>query len=678
MARLMLIRGSEPLADARVEVVGKERAFTADGDGQFEVDLESGSEVGVLELVVRHAYGTFRVTVEPEAGSTLTVVDVADHQEESEEGEEQGALQSEEGGFDSHGESLRERYEMKGRLGSGGMGVVVKAEDTVLERTVAIKMLSEELAEYDEAREVFMREVRSLATLSHSNLVSVYDVVEDAERPWMITEFVDGRTLEEAIQSQRMLSQAQVLDIGVQLSRAVEYLHSEEMVHRDIKPGNIMLEEDGALKIIDFGLARSIDDVSEGASQVRGTPAYMAPEQIEEGELTDAIDIYQIGVTLHEVASGQLPFRQGDVGYKHVHEEPPYLGALVPNILPGLADLIHICLSKDPADRPVSASLLREEFERLHALVTSSRVDRERITRVDAKEAEQRPENGSRPSAVTARGRVAGSLGGSDSSPDVPDAPLHNEHLHDEPSSPRTIGSDSEGSSEKDVSPRRDLQTRMLVEEEHSSVAPLVIIAILVAGAGVFVVWTQFDFEGGSSSATVGAERATKSEEAGESERRRDLRSAVERASEQVRLAVAVSSTAFEAKGKERKGAGSATAESSGVGAEGRRGEERGSSLSATRGTDSPSGSSSEADERRPSAESDLLGFGESSEDEAESAPSDGSAGSSASGSTASVGGPNSTSGDGASAASSESEGDESIVRPLDFESLGDSDDESE
>jgi serine/threonine-protein kinase len=254
------------------------------------------------------------------------------------------------------------------------MAVVVKARDSVLERPVAVKILSRDLAEFDEAREIFMTEARNLATLSHSNLVPVYDVDSEGGRPMMITEYVRGETLESVLQSNGALPQSTALRVGVQLSRAVGYLHDEGTIHRDLKPANIMLQSDGTLKVIDFGLARSVQRLADRGTQIRGTPAYMAPEQIRGDELGAGVDIYQIGVTLFETISGGLPFDGGDLAYAHVHEEPPSLGDRAPNVLPGLVDVVDACLAKDPGERPASAERLMEEFDRLRGLLTSSRV----------------------------------------------------------------------------------------------------------------------------------------------------------------------------------------------------------------------------------------------------------------------------------------------------------------
>jgi len=376
----MIVRGSEPLAGAEVRVEGREETEQTDDEGRLELDLDESSDDEPVEVSVRYGDEEYNKQVDVDPQSSLMVVNVADRADRETNGE--GPVHSTQSGpFQARSLSFEERFDVEGRLGTGGMGVVVKAEDQTLGRTVAIKILSEELAAQEEAREIFMREVRHLATLDHSNLVSVYDVVEEAERPFMITEYVEGLTLEQVLQSQEVLPQSSVLKVAVQLCRAVEYLHGEEIVHRDIKPANIMLKGDGTLKIIDFGLARSFKQLTDKGTRVRGTPAYMAPEQIEGDALSGAIDIYQIGVTLHEIAAGELPFNEGDISYKHVHEQPPYLLDHLPNLLPGLADLVRLCLSKDPDDRPASAIAVREEVERLHQLLTSSRVDRDDISK---------------------------------------------------------------------------------------------------------------------------------------------------------------------------------------------------------------------------------------------------------------------------------------------------------
>ena len=485
MARFMIVRGSAPLANARVRVEGNEASVETDDEGHLNLDLGAArDEEGPVTLRIDHSSGNFRKKVDVDPKTSLTVVNVS---EERNTGGDGPIHNTGGGSFNSQGEALRERYELQGRLGTGGMGVVVKAQDTVLERTVAIKILSEELAEYEEARKIFMRESRSLATLSHPNLVSVYDVVENAKRPLMITEYVDGLTLEQVIQSDRVIPQTSALRIAVQICRAVEYLHSEDVVHRDIKPGNIMLKENGNLKIIDFGLARSLKYLSDRSTRVRGTPAYMAPEQIQGEDLTNAIDIYQIGVTLHEVVCGELPFKEGDVSYKHVHEDPPYLGDIVPNVLPGLADLVHVCLSKDPEDRPASATVLREEAERLHNILTSSRIDRDTISQPNI-----------------------GGEANSDFSTSSSSTPLSGPNLGESSSAPELQASHATGAAP-------GAEDEAFKETDFGSGnrlgGTLAVVALLAAAVGGFFVWRDF---GGAPRADSSAQALTSSEEANE------------------------------------------------------------------------------------------------------------------------------------------------------------------
>jgi len=377
MTKLKFVRDSEPLQGAAIRFREIGEVYETGEQGCVEVEFDPDEVNGAVEVEIETSTTAYveQFDLNPDADETVVQIGA-----ESSDPFGEASKVIETAGFRSGSSNFQERYELVGRLGIGGMGVVVKARDTVLERTVVIKVLSRQLSDYDEAREIFMRECRSLATLSHPNLVSVFDVVGDVDRPLMITEYVKGMTLEELIQSDQVVPQTSVLRIAVQLCRAVEYLHSEGVVHRDIKPDNVMLTEEGELKIIDFGLARSLQALSDESTEARGTPAFMAPEQIRNDERSEKIDLYQLGITLFKLVTGEHPFREGDVAHKHVHEEPPYLGDTDPNILPGLADMVEVCMAKDPDNRPSSATALRKEAERLHNLVTSSHIDRKAIT----------------------------------------------------------------------------------------------------------------------------------------------------------------------------------------------------------------------------------------------------------------------------------------------------------
>lgn len=250
------------------------------------------------------------------------------------------------------------RYEFERILGRGGMGVVLRAKDTVLNRPVAVKILSEELAHLQEAQDIFLTEGQALASLKHPNLVSVFDVMEHNSRVMMVLEYVEGDNLDDVLRAQGNLDVETVIDIGMQLTLAIQYLHQNGFIHRDLKPANVMMQPGGDVKLIDFGLARSLEVLAERGTRVRGSPAYMAPEQFTGDQLSGATDIYALGVSLFELTAGRLPFIDGDNGFSHVHREPPKLADVAPGVPAGLSLLIDRCLAKTPSDRPSPSDVL--------------------------------------------------------------------------------------------------------------------------------------------------------------------------------------------------------------------------------------------------------------------------------------------------------------------------------
>ncbi len=251
--------------------------------------------------------------------------------------------------------NLISRYEARDLLGHGGMGTVIKAYDRTLNREVAIKQLSPGLQQNESAVEIFLTEARALASLAHLNLVNVYDIIEADEGVAMIQEFVHGTTLEKEVDTRGALPEDEVLLVAIQLICVVGYLHHMNYLHRDLKPANIILQPDGYLRLVDFGLSRKFDQMLARGTEVRGTPAYMAPEQIKSRELTPATDIYQIGVTIYEMLVGELPFQtNGDtyaLAYAHVNEKPPRVQEKRPEISKELSDIVYKCLKKKPKNR---------------------------------------------------------------------------------------------------------------------------------------------------------------------------------------------------------------------------------------------------------------------------------------------------------------------------------------
>lgn len=243
------------------------------------------------------------------------------------------------------------RYQILGELGRGGMGIVYQARDTILDRVVAYKVLPDALKENPQALRNFLREAKSAAQLNHTNIVTVYDAGEQDGRYYIAMEHVDGTTLKEILRRKQRISPNGVLHVLVQMSEALAYAHEKKIVHRDVKTANTMWTRDKKAKIMDFGLAKVVEEVRNHTTLVSGTPYYMSPEQTLGRNVDHRTDIYSLGVTIFELATGQLPFREGNVPYHHVHTPPPDPRSLVPGLPDLLAGIILRCLQKDPDAR---------------------------------------------------------------------------------------------------------------------------------------------------------------------------------------------------------------------------------------------------------------------------------------------------------------------------------------
>jgi tetratricopeptide (TPR) repeat protein len=243
------------------------------------------------------------------------------------------------------------RYRILGELGRGGMGIVYKAHDTVLDRTVALKVLPEALRENEQALQNFLREAKSAAKLNHPNIVTVYDAGEQDGRYYIAMEYVDGTTLKEILKRRGPVAPGGVLNVLLQLCEALGYAHEQRVVHRDVKTANTMWTRDRKAKIMDFGLAKVVEEVRNHTTLVSGTPYYMSPEQTLGKNVDHRTDIYSLGVTVFELATGTVPFREGNIPYHHVHTPPPDARELNPQLPPLLAQVIARCLEKDPAAR---------------------------------------------------------------------------------------------------------------------------------------------------------------------------------------------------------------------------------------------------------------------------------------------------------------------------------------
>lgn len=244
------------------------------------------------------------------------------------------------------------RYTILKQIGQGGMGVVYRAEDTVLHRIVAYKVLPPSVREQPALLESFLQEARIAASINHPNIVTIYDTGRDGTGEVYITmEFVDGMSLKELLDKVGALPLPQFLSIAKQICSGLGYAHGRRIIHRDIKPSNIMLSRDRMVKIMDFGLAKIVSDALADKTSVKGTPLYMAPEQILGNEVDHQSDLYSLGCTLYRMATGRLPFTKGDLYYQHLHTAPAPPKDLNPKLPPALNTIILRCLEKDKAKR---------------------------------------------------------------------------------------------------------------------------------------------------------------------------------------------------------------------------------------------------------------------------------------------------------------------------------------
>ena len=251
---------------------------------------------------------------------------------------------------------IADRYELEGLVGTGGMSSVYKARDRLLERRVALKILHEHHASDEDFVERFRKEARSVAQLSHPNIVTVIDRGDDEGRQFIVFEYVDGENLKELVTREGPLPLGRALELALQVGRGLSFAHSHGLVHRDVKPQNVLMNGDDQAKVTDFGIARSIDvDVSvTQTGTVLGTSAYIAPEQASGGDITPQTDVYSLGVVLYELLTGEVPFPGESfvaVAMKHINEPPPSVLERRPDTPPRLAAAVDRALAKEPGER---------------------------------------------------------------------------------------------------------------------------------------------------------------------------------------------------------------------------------------------------------------------------------------------------------------------------------------
>ncbi|HXF66596.1 MAG TPA: protein kinase [Burkholderiales bacterium] len=260
------------------------------------------------------------------------------------------------------------RYEVLGEIGKGAMGVVYRAHDPLLDRMVAVKTINmelaqEEMAEY-EAR--FYQEARAAGGLNHPNIVTVYDIGKSGHVAYMAMEYLEGAELRSLLAGGRPLAPAQALDIAAQIATGLAYAHERGVVHRDVKPANIMLTRNGTVKITDFGIARMRSSgVRTQTGVVLGSPRYLSPEQVVGKRADPRSDIFALGVILYEMVTGRAPFTGEDVSsimFQILNFVPPSPGSLVPGVPEMLDFIVAKALAKPPEDRYADASELARDL----------------------------------------------------------------------------------------------------------------------------------------------------------------------------------------------------------------------------------------------------------------------------------------------------------------------------
>ena len=273
------------------------------------------------------------------------------------------------------GTQLSGRYRLDEKIGAGGMSTVYRARDMTLERDVAVKLMHREIAADSDHLERFRREARAVAQLSHPYIVNVIDAGEDQGRPYIVFEYVQGETLKDRIRRLGRLPVAEAVAYADEIARALGYAHQRHIVHRDVKPQNVLIDAEGSAKVTDFGIARTLDqDGLTADGRVLGTTDYVSPEQALGHKVTGQSDLYSLGIVLFEMLAGEVPFKgenQVAVAMKHVRDTLPDVQALRPEVSNALAAVLDRATAKDLDQRYADDLELIADLEDVLAIETA-------------------------------------------------------------------------------------------------------------------------------------------------------------------------------------------------------------------------------------------------------------------------------------------------------------------
>ena len=269
---------------------------------------------------------------------------------------------------------LAGRYELIEKIGDGGMAIVYKAKDRLLKRFIAVKILKPEFVQDIKFVENFRKESHAAASLSHPNIVSIYDVGQEGNINYIVMELVSGKTLNELIQAEAPMDYRKAADITKQVASGLSAAHKKGIVHRDVKPHNILMTEDGIAKITDFGIAKAVTNttiVDSGKDNVMGSVHYFSPEQAKGANVDEKSDIYSLGIVLYEMLTGKVPF-DGDnpvtIALMQINEPVTPPSVFNHNVPPGLERIVMKAVEKQPKDRFASADEMIEALDKMEVV----------------------------------------------------------------------------------------------------------------------------------------------------------------------------------------------------------------------------------------------------------------------------------------------------------------------